>query len=218
MELDPPGGLVQAERLGAGLASRKLGAAGRDLVRVGVPLEDGRAWREGAEDGVCPPRRRELDLVPADLRIAHRADARSRSSREHLRPEADAEDRDALREHVAEECLLVCEPRELVVLVRVLRPAEDHDRAVARGTSGPSAVGNLPALEGVPALLDLVLEDPAGHALPVRHGEDAHPEDSRRASVRWAEARCRPPLGSPLGRGGRAGSSRSAVRSRRGCC
>ena len=134
MELDPPGRpTVEPERLRADVAACELDAALREVERVVVPLEDRGARRAGrrARRRRRPAGVSETSSQPISGALAGRT-ARAGGAREHLRAEADPEDRDPGREHVREELLLVREPVEAVVLVRVHRAAEDHDGVVAR--------------------------------------------------------------------------------------
>jgi hypothetical protein len=99
---------------------------------------------------------------------------RARGAGEHLPAEADAEDRDSVGEGLAQERLLGREPVVPVVLVRVHRAAERHDRVVGGGRSGAAIRRDGPPLETVPGGLDDLLEHPARDARPVREGENAH--------------------------------------------
>ena len=111
--------------VGEGHTARRKGEG------VVVPLEEGRARGERAEDRIRLSGLGERDLVPADLRRAHAADGRAGGAGEHLRAEAYAEDRYLRGEDVLQERLLALQPGEAVVLVGMLGAAEDHDRVVA---------------------------------------------------------------------------------------
>ena len=191
----------------------------RDLERVVVPLEHRRRGRRTPSTGRRRPAGVTVDVEPSDLRRARGPDRRSGGAREHLRSQADPEDRDPGREHVGEELLLVREPVEAVVLVRVHRPAEDHDGVVVRGRIGRAPVRDLPASRGC----GRPPRPPRRRPRPARSGRGSPrgraPADCTQNSVgatgggstpRWRG--CRPR------REARAGSSRSAARSRRGCC
>ena len=87
---------------------------------------------------------------------------RAGSPSEHLRAEADAEDRDPRGEHVAQELLLVREPGEAVVLVRMHGAAEDHDRVVARRRSGEPPSGTSQRSSVCPAASTASSKTPPG--------------------------------------------------------
>jgi hypothetical protein len=155
-----------------------------------VPLERVRRGRERAEHGVLAALGRQLDLEPADLGRGRGADPRTGRPCEHLGAEADAEGGDAALERLDEELGLAREPREVVVLVGVHRPAEDEHGVVGGRRLREPAEGDLPALEPVPGRLDDLVEDAAGDVRAVGDGEDAHRGDcSARSRGRRLEER-----------------------------
>ena len=71
---------------------------------------------------------RELDRQHAHLRLLAAVDARAEGRREQLRPEADAPDRHVGLHGVAEQSLLLDEPRVVRLVVGAHRTAHHHDR------------------------------------------------------------------------------------------
>jgi len=67
VELDSPGAIAEAERLRADRAPCQLDGAGRDPMRVVVPLERLEPLGQAAEQLVVACLLRQLDRVPADL-------------------------------------------------------------------------------------------------------------------------------------------------------
>ena len=179
VELDPPGGLsVETERLQADLAVGEGYAARRKRERVVVPLEDGCASRQYAQDRIGGAVSGERDVEPADLGHARRADMGARRAREHLRAETHSEDRHLVGEDLAQELLLASEPAEAVVLIRVLRATEDHHSVVARRPVRRASFRHEPALEHVPSRFDGLVEQAARDGRPVGDGEHSHRGDS----------------------------------------
>ena len=123
-----------------------------------VPLEDGRASREDAQDRIRGAVGGERDVEPADLGRARRPDRGACRAREHLRAETDAEHRHPVGEDLAQELLLASEPAEAVVLIRVLRAAEHHHGVVARGPVRRASFRHEPPLEHVSSRLDGLVE------------------------------------------------------------
>ena len=110
---------------------------------------------------------------------------RAGCAREHLCSEAHPEHGDFGGEDVLQEPLLAREPLEAVVLIRVLRAAEDHDGVVARRALGRAALGHLPADERVAGRLDGLVEHTSWHARAVGDREDAHRVTVESAGFGW---------------------------------
>src|SRR5581483_12473477 len=81
MKLDPPRALAESERLRVPGVTRQLDGAVRHRVAVVVPLKRLEPLWEPRENGVVARRRRQLDVVPADLRLVDPEDAGPRSLR-----------------------------------------------------------------------------------------------------------------------------------------
>ncbi len=164
-------------RLSGGGARGELHGSGREVEGVVVPLERLDPAREGPEHRVGGPVVVQVDREPADFGLGGRADPRSSRASHELRAEADADRRHARLQSPLDERHLIREPRVLGVLVRVHRPAEDHDRVPAPRVVGRRvAFGDDPAVEVVASLDDRALEQPAaarGGGV-VDDGEDAH--------------------------------------------
>ncbi len=136
----------------------ELHGAFRELVGVVVPLERLQLPGQRAEHRVVLRLGGQLDRMPADLRLRSRPDPGACRTRDQLRAEAHAD-----RRHTRLECFrnvghLARDPAVLVVLVRVLDAAEDHDRVVGVWRQHRMVVvGDDPAVEPLtPARRDLL--------------------------------------------------------------
>ena len=220
VELDAPGGLAEPERLRADPAPGQLHAAGRHVEGVEVPLEGGEASREIAEHRVVRGVRGELDLDPADLRLAppvprvapaalatswaprqtpssgvRRVEQRARSARARLRA----------RGGRASWSACIAPPKSITAPYSVDRPRR---RGLGGDAPGRRAGGRAPSTTSP--------NDPGGDVRAVDDREDVHTPRSSCASA----AGSRPPVAGMPGLVEQAAQdpARSAARSRRGCC
>ncbi len=127
VELDPDRG-TEPERLGRDVAPRELGRTGGEIVGVVVPLERVEAAWQHVEHRVVPGA---LDGEPTDLGGARRAHGSPGCPGDHLRAEADAEERSATLEVLRQEIVLSPQPAVLLILVGMHRAAE-HEHGIGR--------------------------------------------------------------------------------------
>src|SRR5579863_6095951 len=130
MELKPPGTVAETVCLQTARAGRERDGSGRQWNLVAVPLERGEAGPDRSEQRVGGALRGDLHLIPADLRMRELLRARSVGFGNQLGAEADAEQRHLVPERLHEEPLLGREPRVAVLLMRVGRTTEAHDRVI----------------------------------------------------------------------------------------
>ena len=126
-----------------------------------MPLEAGEARRQRADHRVPGAVVRDLDVEPADLRLARAPCGAARRLGQDLAAEADGEDRHPVVDHRRQEVLLEAQPRMAVLLVDVHRTAEGEDGVVVGDLARRrrAALAELPLVQLDPAVAHLVGED-----------------------------------------------------------
>jgi hypothetical protein len=113
--------------------------------------------REAARDWIAPPVGGQGDRQQANLRGWPRIHTAAQRRRQQLDAEARAEERDARTNGVADQALLVGEPRKHGVVVHTHRPAHGDDQVEAAPIREPSAFVQFNTLDGHAALEQDVL-------------------------------------------------------------
>jgi hypothetical protein len=138
-----------------------------------VVLERLEASWQHAQQRVGRALGRELGLVPADLGLRGAPHRPARRLRHELRAEADAEHRRAKLEQLAEEALLVAQPRVRLLLVHVHR-APEHHRGAKAVVGGRRPLVRQPLHELVPGRQRRFREHACGGVVVVDDGEYPH--------------------------------------------